>query len=127
MPVSNRGSNASVRVASNLFPARLSLADETSRARSIYFNANRVTLYLRVMRWAKAKAILLATNVRQNAIGHAIANSLAQIKGHPADGPTARRDMIPDMDAAIIRVMKICASNSVFLSIMSLPSVGMAT
>lgn len=56
---------------------------------------------------AKGAAMRTAMFVSTNAIGHAIMNCLDQTDSHKAVGPNAIRDMIPDIDMAIRKVMMI--------------------
>ena len=51
------------------------------------------------------------------AIGHAMMNCFIQVANHSADGPSAIKDMMPDIDSAIRQVMKIWVTIMVRLSI----------
>lgn len=89
----------------------------TPRPQSV-FVGNAVTVGGRSQK-AIAKAMRDVICVITKAMGHAIRNCFGQADSHAGPIPMPMADMMPDMDAAIMQVIRIWAIKRVFLSIIS--------
>lgn len=69
---------------------------------------------------ATGKATRVVACVRMKAIGQAMMNCLGQACSHSAVSPMPMADMMPDMERAIMKVMRIWAIIRVRLSIVLL-------